>query len=200
MRSTCWMRLLHPMMPFLTEEVWQLLGQVTPNRGLPTAAKAAESVCVSEWPKADAGRQDAAIEVQLADWRRCGRGARGEAAAELVQGRLEFAVRCDATTAKLLEPMQPYFKQMANASATQIGRSAEPGGLSISFPLAGRQGPIEVHVDVSRLIDKGAERNGSTRNGRISRNKSYRSKASSTTMALSIKRRLRSCSNSVTSW
>ena len=30
------MRLLHPMMPFLTEEVWQLLGQVAPSRGLPS--------------------------------------------------------------------------------------------------------------------------------------------------------------------
>ncbi len=27
------LRLLHPMMPFLTEEVWQLLGQVAPVRG-----------------------------------------------------------------------------------------------------------------------------------------------------------------------
>ena len=27
------LRLLHPMVPFLTEEVWQLLGQVAPDRG-----------------------------------------------------------------------------------------------------------------------------------------------------------------------
>ena len=39
-----------------------------------------------------------------------------------------------------------------------IGQSAGPGGVSISFPLTGRQGPIEVHVDVSRFIDIGAER------------------------------------------
>ena len=28
------MRLLHPMMPFLTEEVWQLLGEVAPEPGI----------------------------------------------------------------------------------------------------------------------------------------------------------------------
>src|SRR6476646_1597534 len=33
------MRLLHPMMPFLTEEVWQLLAKVAPNRSLSAAAK-----------------------------------------------------------------------------------------------------------------------------------------------------------------
>src|SRR5262249_14939948 len=52
------LRLLHPMMPFLTEEVWQLLAKVAPNRGLPTAAATAESICVAPWPTADATRQD----------------------------------------------------------------------------------------------------------------------------------------------
>jgi valyl-tRNA synthetase len=71
---------------------------------------------------------------------------------------LNFTVRCDDATAKLLEPMQPYFSQMARATATQIGSSAEPSGVPISLTLAGQSGPIEVHVDVSRFIDVGAER------------------------------------------
>ena len=29
------LRLLHPIMPFLTEEIWQHLGEVAPNRRLP---------------------------------------------------------------------------------------------------------------------------------------------------------------------
>jgi valyl-tRNA synthetase len=146
------MRLLHPMMPFLTEEVWQLLGQVAPERGLPTAASACESVCVAEWPQADVARQDAAIEAQFADFQAV-LGAVREARQRqniAYKEELEFTVRCDAATAKLLQPMQPYFKQMAT--------SAGPQEVSISLPLTGRQSPIEVHVDVSRFIDKGAER------------------------------------------
>ena len=30
---------------------------------------------------------------------------------------LQFSVRCDAATAKLLAPMEPYFAQMARATA-----------------------------------------------------------------------------------
>ncbi|HEX4412306.1 MAG TPA: valine--tRNA ligase, partial [Lacipirellulaceae bacterium] len=154
------MRLLHPMMPFLTEEVWQLLGQVAPERGLAKPQAACESVCVAAWPEADAARQDAAIEAQFADFQAV-LGAVREARQRqniAFKEELEFTVRCDAATAKLLEPMQPYFKQMANAKAAQIGPTAEAPGVPVSFPLSGRQGPIEVHVDVSRFIDRGAEK------------------------------------------
>ncbi len=54
--------------------------------------------------------------------------------------------------------MQPYFAQMAHATATQFGPAAEAPGVPISFPLTGRHGPMEVHVDVSRFIDVTAER------------------------------------------
>ena len=40
------LRLLHPLMPFITEEIWQRL----PHEG--------ESIMVAEWPKAEAGRED----------------------------------------------------------------------------------------------------------------------------------------------
>jgi valyl-tRNA synthetase len=71
---------------------------------------------------------------------------------------LRFAVRCEAGTARLLEPTQPYFTQMARATATAWGPDAAVPDVAASIPLAGRQGPIEVHIDLSRFIDVGAER------------------------------------------
>ncbi len=171
------MRLLHPMMPFLTEEVWQLLGQVAPERGLsefsepggpplrPGAPGArtprlAESVCVAEWPKADVAHQDATIEEQFADFQAVLGAVREARQRQNIpfKEEINFTIRCDAATAELLKPMQPYFAQMAHATAIAIGPSAEAQGVPISFPLVGRHGPIEVHVDVSRFIDISAER------------------------------------------
>jgi valyl-tRNA synthetase len=154
------MRLLHPTMPFLTEDVWQLLAKVAPHRGIDKPQPAAESVCIAPWPVADTSRQDAAIEQQFADFQAVLGAVREARQRQNIpfKEELNFTVRCDAATAKLLEPMQPYFAQMARATATQIGPAAEPAGVPISITLTGQKGPIEVHIDVSRFIDVAAER------------------------------------------
>ncbi len=59
-------RLLHPMIPFITEEVWQLLGQAAQERGLTAPQRAADSVMIAPWPEADAKRQDPEIEARFA--------------------------------------------------------------------------------------------------------------------------------------
>ena len=105
--------------------------------------------------------QDARIEQQFADFQAVLGAVREARQRQNIpfKEELNFTVRCDAATARLLEPMQPYFNQMARASASQIGPTAEPDGVPISITLAGQNGPMEVHVDVSRFIDVVAERN-----------------------------------------
>jgi valyl-tRNA synthetase len=160
------LRLLHPMMPFLTEEVWHLLGQVAPMRGIAQthadgeAALAAGSVCVASWPVADPSHQDATIEAQFADFQAVLGAVREVRQAQNIPSKEEvaFAVRCDDATAKLLAPMQPYFTQMAKATGTAWGPTAAAPDVAASRTLAGRSGQLELHVDVSRFIDIGAER------------------------------------------
>jgi valyl-tRNA synthetase len=158
-------RLLHPMMPFLTEEVWQLLSKVAPIRGLPAAAKgevdvAAESVCIAPWPTADTVRQDVRIEQQFADFQAVLGAVREIRQSQNIPQRedLTFTVRCDRATADPLHPMQPYFAQMARATATAWGPNAIAPDVAASRTITGQQGTIEIHVDVSRFIDVGAER------------------------------------------
>ena len=43
-------RLLHPIIPFVTEQVWQGLNALAPERGLSQPAPASESVCIAAWP------------------------------------------------------------------------------------------------------------------------------------------------------
>jgi valyl-tRNA synthetase len=173
------MRLLHPMMPFLTEEVWQLLGKVAPTRGVSepagghrreamvaarpgsgTTRREAESICVAPWPTADTTWQDAHIERQFADFQAVLGAVREIRQTQNIPQREEitFSVRCDSATAELLQPMQPYFTQMARATAIDIGPKASAPDVAASRTLAGRQGPMEVHVDVSQFIDTKAER------------------------------------------
>jgi valyl-tRNA synthetase len=159
------LRLLHPMMPFLTEEVWQLLATVAPNRSLPAAAgskvdASAESVCIALWPSADTARQDVRIEQQFADFQAVLGAVREIRQSQNIQQRedLTFSVRCDSATAELFQPMQPYFAQMARATATSWGSAATAPDVAASRTIAGQHGTIEIHVDVSRFIDVDAER------------------------------------------
>lgn len=158
-------RLLHPMIPFLTEEIWQLLGRIAPQRGLErpresAARRAAESICIAPWPVADISRQDATIEEQFADFQAvlgAVREIRNRQNIPLKE-ELSFTVRCDKHTADLLAPMQPYFAQMAKAVGASWGPDATAPNVAASVTLAGRTAPMEVHVDVSRFIDVAAER------------------------------------------
>jgi valyl-tRNA synthetase len=168
------MRLLHPMMPFLTEEVWQLLGQVAPERGLTSSSPspgpshqgrggtaAEESVCTAPWPVADLSYQDNTIEEQFADFQAVLGAVREIRQRQNIPPREEiaFAVRCDEQTGMLLRPMQPYFTQMARATGTAWGPEAAAAEIAASVTLAARRGEtIEVHVDLSRFIDVAAER------------------------------------------
>jgi valyl-tRNA synthetase len=157
-------RLLHPMIPFLTEEVWQLLNRVAPNRGLAPPARApapAESVCIAAWPVADKAHIDPTIEQQFAEFQAVLGAVREIRMAQNIPPRtpVEFRVRCSAATAKLLEPMRPYFSQIAEATCTELGPAATAPARSVSKPA----GASDVHVDVSAFFDVGAEKSRLTK-------------------------------------
>ncbi|NOY41950.1 MAG: valine--tRNA ligase [Planctomycetes bacterium] len=149
------LRLLHPMIPFLTEEVWHLLGSVANRRGLASPPTASESVCTAPWPKADAVRIDTAIEQQFAQFQAVLGAVRETRMGQNIPPKeaVSFSVNCDAETAARLEPMQPYFQSMARATATAIGPDATAPEQAASKPLSG----MEVHVDISDFFDAEAE-------------------------------------------
>jgi valyl-tRNA synthetase len=149
------LRLLHPMIPFLTEEVWQLLAQAAPERGLEMPRQAEPSIMIAPWPEADLSRQDPRIEAQFARFQEVLRAIREIRARQNVPQKKEisFSVRCDAATAELLRPMEPYFLSMACARATGWGPEVSSPALAANAVSAG----LEVFVDLADLIDVAAE-------------------------------------------
>jgi valyl-tRNA synthetase len=149
------LRLLHPMIPFLTEEVWQLLAVAAPQRGVPAPVEPAPSICVAPWPVADASRVDARIEEQFADFQAVLGAVREIRMGQNIAPRepISFVIRCETRHAELLEPMRGYFQQMAKAQLTALGPAVTPPERSASKALPG----MEIHVDVSAFFDVEAE-------------------------------------------
>jgi len=149
------LRLLHPMIPFLTEEVWQLLSEIAPERGLEKPEPAAASVMIAPWPTCDAKRQDTEIEVRFARFQEVLRVNRDVRMRQNVPHKttLEFSVRCDRETATMLEPMKPYFHALSANTAEVIGPDAVQYPISANTSLSG----MEVSVNLEGIIDVEAE-------------------------------------------
>jgi len=149
------LRLLHPVIPFLTEEVWQLLGEAAPQRGLQRPEQAAGSVMVAPWPVADRSHQDAEIEQRFSRFQAALGAVREIRNSQSIPPRetVEFSIRCPPEAARLLEPMRPYFQSMARCRAVAMGPAVEPPATVATRSVAG----MDIHVDMRNFIDVEAE-------------------------------------------
>ncbi len=141
------LRLLHPMIPFLTEEVWQLLAAAAPERGLETVRRAEREHHDRPLARGATRRgRTRRSRPSSPGSRKCLRAVREIRGRQNVPPKKEigFSVRCDAATAELLRPMEPYFLSMAGAGPTGWGpdvAAARPGG-QCGFPPAWRSSSI----------------------------------------------------------
>jgi valyl-tRNA synthetase len=149
------LRLLHPIVPFVTEEMWHLLAEYAPERGLDKQISPAEIIIVAPWPKVDESLKDAEIEARFAKFQALLGGLREVRARQNIAPKMpiHFAVRCDSDTVKLLQPMEAYFASMSGATATSWGPDVQSPALSANFTAAG----CEVFVDLAEHIDVAAE-------------------------------------------
>jgi len=149
------LRLLHPMMPFITEEIWRLLNQTAPVRGLRDPEPMPDALLIAPWPNVAAGRRDEAIERRFAGFQSVLKALREIRSRQNIAARtpIRFVLRCDGLTGDLLEPMIPYFASMANAEWTGAGPDLELPTINATYSLTG----LDVIVDLAGLIDIGAE-------------------------------------------
>lgn len=142
------MRLLHPFMPFITEEIWQNL----PHQG--------ESITVSAWPVVVSEYTDveAAAEMKLlTEMIRAVRNIRAEVNTPMSK-KIKMLVKAkDVATLKVVEKNRAYIERFCNPEELQMGVEIESPdkamtavitGMEIILPLAGL---INIDEEIARL-------------------------------------------------
>jgi valyl-tRNA synthetase len=150
------LRLLHPIMPFVTEEIWQHLAAVAGGRRMPwDAAALPDSIMVASWPAPPAAWVDHRTETQFGTFLGIVAAIREVRARQNVppKTRLPVRVRAARETADLLAPMHGSIESMAGATLEGLG----PDVAGVAGATAASVLGCDVFVDLAGLIDVAAE-------------------------------------------
>ena len=150
------LRLLHPIMPFVTEEIWQHLREAAGRRRMPwDAGDLAPSIMVARWPEPPAEWIDDRTEKQFGTFLGVVAAIREIRSRQNVPPRtkVKVAIRGPRETSDLLTPMQASIESMATVEITAAGPEAAgaPGAATASAM------GCDLFVDLADLIDVGAE-------------------------------------------
>ncbi|WP_107923522.1 valine--tRNA ligase [Lysinibacillus parviboronicapiens] len=142
------MRLLHPFMPFITEEIWQHL----PHEG--------ESITVAAWPtvRTDLHFADEADNMKLLmDIIRSVRNIRAEVNTPMSKKVPLFISAKDAATVTILEANKAYLEKFCNPEPLTIGEGLEAPDQSMTAVVTGAElflplvGLINLEEEIVRL-------------------------------------------------
>ncbi len=151
------LRLLHPLMPFVTEEIWQHLREVAPGRRLPWdgGQAPADSIMVARWPQPPADWIDPVTEERFRVFLDVIGAIREIRSRQNVPPRKEVPVvlRAPAATAGLLEPMRGAIEAMTAVTIRGLAPDAAGAPGAATATVAG----VDVMVDLADLIDVAAE-------------------------------------------
>lgn len=142
------LRLLHPFMPFITEEVWQHL----PHAG--------ETIMLSSWPRVEAAYIDPQVEAEMTavmDMTRAIRNIRSEK--KVAPGKeIPVIIHADEERMALLKDVEGYLKVLARVGDLDLQTveavkpekavTAVAGGVEMYLPLAGL---VDLDQEIARL-------------------------------------------------
>ena len=148
-------RLLHPIMPFVTEQVWQGLNSLAPVRGLPEPEPAEESACIAAWPH-PLGWSDETARRTVDQWCEAIKAIRNLKAERNVPKEAKIApiIVAQGTVAEWLRQGEPFLRSLLPAeSVTIVAATDRPAECAVAvLPDA------EIILPLEGLIDKEAER------------------------------------------
>ncbi len=141
------LKLLHPLMPFVTEEIWQHLGE----------RKTGESIMKSQWPASDESLINAKADLEMEFLQSvisAVRTVRSEMNLPPTK-EVDLVVNCsDEAKMGVLESNRPSLERMAKINSLTIGTNLPKPGFSASSVVQGQ----EVFVPLKGLIDIDIER------------------------------------------
>jgi valyl-tRNA synthetase len=151
------LRLLHPMMPFVTEEIWQHLREAAGSRRMPWDASGPlpESIMIARWPTPPDAWIDPRTETQFGTFLAVVAAIREIRARQNIppKTRVSVAIRAPAAIAALLEPMRRSIESMGAADIGGLGPEASAPPSASTASAAG----CELFVDLADLVDVDAE-------------------------------------------
>ena len=159
-------RLLHPIVPFVTEQIWQSLAVVAPKRGLFATRPAAESICIAAWPKPEDFLLDTAAKSQVDMWKEGISALRNIRAERNLprDARPEPVIRVAGTDLAAMTAGLTMFQTLAGIGAWQL--FDQSAGLPAEVEASRERGELaakvlekmEILVPLGSFIDKDAER------------------------------------------
>jgi valyl-tRNA synthetase len=151
------LRLLHPIMPFVTEEIWQHLREAAGDRRMPwdDGGPLPASIMQARWPDPPAAWTDERTERQFGTFLAVIAAIREIRARQNVppRTRVPAAIRTGGDVAELLEPMRAAIDSMAGVTLTALG----PAAMGAAGATTGTAAGCDVFVDLAELVDVDAE-------------------------------------------
>jgi valyl-tRNA synthetase len=159
-------KMVHPVMPFVAESLWQALGEVARERGLPAPERAADSVVIAPWPKFSERWRDPPIERRIGRMQELVKAIREIRNRYMIEPRvgLEAFVRCAPGVAAGLERLAPFVRQLAGVETLQFAEQIEKPPESANYlgsdfeAYVSLKGLINVPEEIQRLEKQLAEK------------------------------------------
>ena len=135
------LKLLHPFMPFITEEIWQTL----PHTG--------ESIMISDWPKADSALNFAAEEAEMSRIMTAIKAVRNRRAEMNVAPSKKAKIFIEAAYADTFSKGTVFFKRLASASEVEVAAHFDDMDSAVSIITESAR----LYIPMDELVDFKAE-------------------------------------------
>ncbi len=153
------LRMLHPIVPFVTEAIWEELNKAAPSRGLQRLQHGEPMMITAAWPQPDPALRDKAAEAEmeslhaiirsLRDIRSDVNDYRGRSKVPSIRSLPSATIRADEVVCKLVDRYRDFIRPLAGCDLLEVGPSAAkpPGAMSRV------EGSIQVYAPVASLVD-----------------------------------------------